>query len=114
MSFNEANVRDAIVNVKHTRELGEHLKIPPSILDDIDKHPPETRKEKLVAAWFKVDPDSNWKTLERAIDAIKVAEWRARKSMSNSFSEDLLSPSSNGSVPGKHQLKQNCISSVAP
>lgn len=101
LEFNEANVRNAIVNVSNTLELGKHLKIPTSILDDIHKHRPEVRKEKLVAAWFKVDTDCSWKTLEAAINAIKVMEWNVRKSMSGSFSEDLLSPSySTSSGPG--------------
>lgn len=73
------------------------MKIPSSLLDDIHKHPPEIRKEKLVAAWFKVDPDCNWKTLNAAIAGIKVTEWNARKSMSGgSFSEDPMSPNSDG------------------
>lgn len=104
--FNEASVRNAIVNVKSTRELGERLKIPPSQLDDIHKYPPELQKVKLVEAWFKVDTDCNWKTLWAAIGAIKVHEWHMNKSMSGSFSEDyLISPKSNGTsgsldIPG--------------
>ena len=105
IDFTEANVRNAIVNVKLTYKLGELLKIPQGILNDIHAHQPETRKGKLVAAWFKVDPDCNWKKLENALGKIKVLEWSARKSMSGSFSEDPLSPGSNGTVreiEGKH------------
>ena len=98
IGFTEASVRNAIVNVKDTYKLGELLNIPPSKLHDIHQHPPEARKEKLVAAWFKVDPDCNWKKFNNALRRIEVAEWIARKSMSGSFSEDPLSPGSNGTV----------------
>ena len=101
IDFTQANVRNAIATVQHTLKLGELLNIPPGKLHDIREHPPQARKEKLVAAWFQVDPDCNWKKLENALRAIKVAEWKARKSMSGSFSEDPLSPASSEEIEGK-------------
>ncbi len=71
LEFNEKNVRNVIINVKNVRELGERLKIPPHLLDDMEKHPPEHQKLKLVEIWFQVDVNCNWKSLENAMRAPK-------------------------------------------
>ena len=69
------------MNVKDTLKLGELLKIPPGMLHDIHGHPPEVRKLMLVAAWFKVDPNCNWKKLEKAIQNIEEAEWKSKNQL---------------------------------
>ena len=98
LEFNERNVRNAIANIKNVRDLGERLKIPAHLLDDMEKNLPEHQKLKLVEVWFKVDVSCNWKTLNAAIRAAKMSEWASeRKSMSGSFSDEPFSPS-NGSV----------------
>ena len=109
--FTEANVRNKIVSIKNIRVLGEKLKIPPSQLECINKLPLESQKQKLVELWFKVDIDCNWKTLETAIRSMKVLEWRTSKSMSDSFTETLTSPSqsctssfSEAMITGTHSL----------
>ena len=105
LKCNEANVRNAIVNIKNNRELGEGLKIPPSRLDEVDKLPPDDQKQRLVAEWFKVDTDCKWETLHAAIG---MHGWSTSKSLSgnsSSFSEDPLSPPSiTTRIAGKHML----------
>ena len=96
MEFNEVSVRNAIVNIKSIRELGEHLKIPTGILNDIDKLPTEKQKLKLVEEWFKVDTECNWKTLDAAIRAVSISEFARMKAQSGSLSEDRISPFSSG------------------
>ena len=100
MPFNEKNIRNAIANISDLRSLGELLKIPPSQLDEISKVPPQNQKQKFVEVWYKVDSDEyNWKTLQTAIDKMKVSEWKIRntRSMSSgSYSDGLFSPRSDG------------------
>ena len=99
LEFDEKNVRNAIISVKNVRDLGERLKIPPHLLDDIEKHSPENQKLKLVEAWFKVDANCNWKTLEVAMRATRMTEWAStRKSMSGSFSEETFSLKNESSI----------------
>ncbi len=98
LQFSEKNVRNAIINIKNVRELGERLKIPPHLLDDMEKLPPENQKLKLVEEWFKVDVDCNWKTLENAMRLAKMSEWASTKPASSSTSDELFSPRPNGSM----------------
>ena len=98
MEFNEKNVRNAIISIRNVRELGEELRIPPHLLDDVEKEPPDHQKLKLVEVWFKVDVDCKWNTLEKAMKAVELLQWtRGRKSTSCSISEEPWSPNSNSS-----------------
>ena len=56
------------------------MKIPPSILVDIDKLPPDMQKHHLVEALFRVhtDTDCDWKILEEAIRFVEIYEWISR------------------------------------
>ena len=100
LEFNEKNVRNAIIGVRNVRELGERLKIPAHLLDEMEKHKPEDQKLKLVEAWFKVDHDCNWDTLNDAMDKTRMTEWLqyGHRSTSGSLSDAPLSPKSNGST----------------
>ena len=62
------------------------MKIPPSILVDIDKLPPDMQKHHLVEALFRVhtDTDCDWKILEEAIRFVEIYEWISRDKRSES------------------------------
>ena len=90
------------------------MKIPPSILVDIDKLPPDMQKHHPVEALFRVhtDTDCDWKILEEAIRFVEIYEWiswdrrsSSFKSQSGSFSAEdmpMSPPHSNGS--GNHSV----------
>ena len=92
VEFNEENVGNAIIDIKNIRDLGERLKIPSDILDDVEKHLPEQQRLKLVEAWFKKDVTCNWKTLETVMRAARMSEW----AMSGSYSDYKTDPALSG------------------
>jgi len=88
LPFNEPAVLNAIATISNDYTLGTLLGMDDATMNEIQKHPVNEQKQRLVARWFAVaEPQNcNWKKLNEAIDKMKVSEWNDRKSFTSTAS----------------------------
>ncbi len=79
--LNQATVLNAISQVSNNFELGIHLGLDITIMNEIKQYPVVEQKQKLVDRLFSTKPEScNWAKINEAVACVKVMEWNDRKS----------------------------------
>ncbi len=85
--LNQATVLNAISQVSNNFELGIHLGLDITIMNEIKLYPVVEQKQKLVDRLFSTKPEScNWAKINEAITYVKVMEWNDRKSATTTVS----------------------------